>query len=72
MMDLETRIFDKIRKFSIKNGNFQKKILLPSKSFDELLLKANSTELGRSFTKYGLKFCDLFVYPHNGKEIIIK
>lgn len=65
------RIDVAISEFVKEYGSIQHHISLPKKEFHELMDYANVTELGRSFTKYGLAYCTLPVTMNTGTEILI-
>ena len=69
--ELLIRIDKAISDFVKENGAVQHHISLPRKEFQVLNDYANGTELGRSFTQYGLAYCTLPVTVNTGTEILI-
>ncbi len=69
--ELLDRIDKAIAVFVEEYGSIQHYISLPEKEFQEFKDYANGTELGRSFTQYGLAYCTLPVTVNTGAEILI-
>ncbi len=66
-----SRIDTAIAEFVEEYGTIQHHISLPEKEFRGLWDYANGTELGRSFTQYGLAYCTLPVTMNTSTEILI-
>ena len=63
-----TKLIDEaIEKFVKEQGSIQETITLPFEMYQAFLREAKSTELGRSFLRYGFVYCGLPVFCGGGE-----